>query len=180
MAEEEEKFVPSVPQPQLAYQPLAQQPAYSLKAEGGDVASDSESVEDSLMSQGGEENFNAREESVYDEEAQWREERMQLVQIFEKRQQRTSCVSGSKVKLPYEMLINKLVDNLETPDLIKHKELPTPFSMKNTPPMFADLKTEKQATPKASVNNDIFAMLYARQATAATSVSETQLPMPME
>ena len=34
------------------------------------------------MSQDGDENVNAMEESVYDEEAQWREERMQLVQIF--------------------------------------------------------------------------------------------------
>ena len=47
---------------------------------GGGVASDSESIEDSVMSQDGDEN--AMEESVYDEEAQWREERMQLVQIF--------------------------------------------------------------------------------------------------
>ena len=154
------------------YQPLLQQPAFPVKAEGDD-ASDSESIEDSVMSQDCDENVNAMEESVYDEEAQWREERMQLVQIFEKRQQRTSCVSGSKVKLPYEMLINKLVDNLETPDLIKHKQLPIPENMKTASPKLVDLKTEKQATPKASVNNDIFATLYARQATAATSISET-------
>ena len=48
----------------------------------GDVASDSESIEDSVMSQDGDENVNAMEESVYDEEAQKREERMHLVQIF--------------------------------------------------------------------------------------------------
>ena len=71
------------------------------------------------------------------------------------------------------MLINKLVDNLETPDLIKNKQLPIPNSMKTASTKLADLKTEKQATPKASVNNDIFATLYARQATAATSISET-------
>ena len=34
------------------------------------------------MSQDGDEKVNAMEESVYDEEAQAREERMQLVQIF--------------------------------------------------------------------------------------------------
>jgi len=49
-----------------------------------------------------------------------------LQQIFEKRDQRTSCISGSKVKLPYEMLINKLIDGLETPNLVKTKELPLP------------------------------------------------------
>ena len=81
------------------------------------------------MSQDGDENVNAMEESVYDEEAQKREERMHLVQIFGQKQQRTSCVSGSKVKLPYEMLINKLVENLETPDIIKHKQLPIPTNM---------------------------------------------------
>ena len=83
------------------------------------------------MSQDVDENVNEMEESVYDEEAQQREERMQLVQIFGQKQQRTSCVSGSKVKLPYEMLINKLVDTLETPDIVKHKQLPIPSNMKN-------------------------------------------------
>ena len=127
------------------------------------------------MSQDGDEN--AMEESVYDEEAQWREERMQLVQIFGQKQQRTSCVSGSKVKLPYEMLINKLVDNLEMPDIIKHKQLPIPTKMTTAQAKLDDLKTEKESVPKDS---GVFASLYARQATAATSISETQLPMPME
>ena len=78
------------------------------------------------------------------------------------------------------MLINKLVDNLETPDLIKHKQLPIPHNMKTAEQKFDDLKTEKESTPKDSNKNGIFATLYARQATAATSISETQLPMPME
>ena len=36
----------------------------------GDAVSDSESIEDSVMSQDGDENVNAMEESVYDEKAQ--------------------------------------------------------------------------------------------------------------
>ena len=69
------------------------------------------------------------EESEYDEAAQLREENIKLQQIFEKRDLQTSCISGSKVKLPYEMLINKLIDGLETPDLINKKELPRPTAM---------------------------------------------------
>jgi len=86
--------------------------------------SESESIEDSMIGE---------EESEYDEEAQWREEHIKLQQIFEKRDQRTSCISGSKVKLPYEMLINKLIDGLETPDLVKQKELPLPAGMQSSP-----------------------------------------------
>ena len=85
--------------------------------------SDSESIEDSII---GDEQ---EEESEYDEEAQWREEHLKLQQIFEKRDQRTSSISGSKVKLPYEMLINKLIDGLETPTMIQKKELPLPMGM---------------------------------------------------
>ena len=33
---------------------------------------------------------------------------------------------SSKTKLPYEMLISKLVDGLETPNIIEHKILPLP------------------------------------------------------
>lgn len=38
-----------------------------------------------------------------------------------------SVTNNSKVKLPYEMLINKLVDSLETPDMVKQKMLPQPM-----------------------------------------------------
>ena len=88
--------------------------------------SESESIESSVIV-----GDNAEEESEYDEEAQWREEHVKLQQIFEKRDQRTSCISGSKVKLPYEMLINKLIDSLDTPDLVLKKELPIPAGLQS-------------------------------------------------
>ena len=90
--------------------------------------SESESIESSVIGD------NAEEESEYDEEAQWREEHVKLQQIFEKRDQRTSCISGSKVKLPYEMLINKLIDSLDTPDLVLKKELPIPAGLQSQLP----------------------------------------------
>lgn len=80
--------------------------------------SDSESVESSDLEDA--------EESEYDLAAQKREEHLKLTKIFENKESKTSCVSGSKVKLPYEMLINKLVDGLETPTMIKQKTLPLP------------------------------------------------------
>lgn len=76
-----------------------------------DQMSDSESIEDSLI----EESFE------FDEEALKKEEQTKLAQIFEKVEQRNSSISGSKVKLPYEMLINKLVDSLDTPQIIKQR-----------------------------------------------------------
>ena len=88
--------------------------------------SESESIESSIIG-------DDEEESEYDEEAQWREEHIKLQQIFEKRDQRTSCISGSKVKLPYEMLINKLIDGLDTPDLVQKKELPIPAGLQSIP-----------------------------------------------
>ena len=99
--------------------------------------SDSESLEDSVID----------EQSEYDQAAQEREERTKLVKIFEKREIRTSCVSGSKVKLPYEMLINKLVDSLDTPEMVRHKELPVPAGMQN-------MESSMYITPKAVVKED--------------------------
>ena len=60
-----------------------------------------------------------------------REERINLQQILEKRDlTTTSCINGSsKARLPYEMLINKLIDGLDTPDLINNKDLPQPAGM---------------------------------------------------
>jgi len=60
-----------------------------------------------------------------------REERINLQQILEKRDlTTTSCINGSsKAWLPYEMLINKLIDGLDTPDLINNKDLPQPAGM---------------------------------------------------
>ena len=87
--------------------------------------SESESIESSVIG----DSADAAEESEYDEEAQWREEHVKLQQIFEKRDHRTSSISGSSVKLPYEMLINKLIDSLDTPALVLKKELPVPAGL---------------------------------------------------
>ena len=87
--------------------------------------SESESIESSVIGD------NVEEESEYDEEAQWREEHVKLQQIFEKRDQRASCINDSKVKLPYEMLINKMIDSLNTPDLVLKKELPIPAGLQS-------------------------------------------------
>lgn len=100
--------------------------------------SESESIESSMIGGDGPGDVDSSE---YDEEAQWREEHIKLQEMFEKQrgkenlhqnQQRTNtthCISGSKVKLPYEMLINKLIDGLDTPDLVQKKELPVPNGM---------------------------------------------------
>ena len=50
---------------------------------------------------------------------------------------RQNPVATSKVKLPYELLISKLIDSLETPDLIKARLLPVP----KTTPILTDKKT---------------------------------------
>lgn len=115
------------------------------EAEGDDAGenSESESIESSMIGGDGPGDVDSSE---YDEEAQWREEHNKLQQIFEKQrggnealhqnQQRTTtthCISGSKVKLPYEMLINKLIDGLDTPDLVQNKELPVPNGMQQQP-----------------------------------------------
>ena len=104
--------------------------------------SESESIESSMIGGDGPGDVDSSE---YDEEAQWREEHIKLQEMFEKQrgneafhqnQQRTNtthCISGSKVKLPYEMLINKLIDGLDTPDLVQKKELPVPNGMQQQP-----------------------------------------------
>lgn len=70
------------------------------------------------------------EESEYDEEAQRKEEISKLSKIFEKTGNRgaaaTSANPTNKVKFPYDMLIEKLIDSLDTPDLIRQKQLPLP------------------------------------------------------
>lgn len=71
-------------------------------------------------------------ESLYDEEAEAKEERQKLAYLFDKKERRVSSASGSKVKLPYDMLISKLVDSLETPDIISRKMLPVPAGFEST------------------------------------------------
>jgi hypothetical protein len=125
--------------------------------------SDSESLEDSVID----------EQSEYDEAAQEREERTKLVKIFEKREIRTSCVSGSKVKLPYEMLINKLVDSLDTPEMVRHKELPVPTGMQNMESsMFIPNKTA--AVKEEKSNKGLFATSYSRLATGISEPGEAE------
>jgi len=129
--------------------------------------SDSESLEDSVID----------EQSEYDQAAQEREERTKLVKIFEKREIRTSCVSGSKVKLPYEILINKLVDSLDTPEMVRHKELPVPTGMQN-------MESSMYTTPKATVKEDqsnqgLFATSYSRLATGISEPGEVE-PLKMQ
>lgn len=43
-----------------------------------------------------------------------------------------SDTKNSKVKLPYEILINRLVDGLETPDMVKQEHLPRPIGIDDT------------------------------------------------
>ena len=45
-------------------------------------------------------------------------------------------MTTSKVKLPYELLINKLIDSLKTPDLVQMRQLPVP----KTTPVLSDKK----------------------------------------
>ena len=65
------------------------------------------------------------DESVFDDSYLRHEERLRLTEMLEKKEQRHATSTG-KVKLPYEMLINKLVDSLETPEMVKQKFLPLP------------------------------------------------------
>ena len=62
-------------------------------------------------------------ESDYDDLAQAQEDRNKLVKILVKKEAKPhpSAANNSKVKLPYEMLINKLVDSLETPEMFLKK-----------------------------------------------------------
>ena len=78
--------------------------------------SDSESVEDSQMDQS----------SEFDEAALRKEEQIKLAQMFENQDKRVAINSSSKVKLPYEMLINKLIDSLDTHELTMNRQLPVP------------------------------------------------------
>jgi hypothetical protein len=65
--------------------------------------------------------------SEYDEDDVKLEEHNKLTQLLEQKTQKPVPVANpSKLKLPYEMLINKLVDSLHTPAMIKNKELPRP------------------------------------------------------
>lgn len=61
---------------------------------------------------------------MYDAEAQHKEDMSKLVRIFDKvasAAPTTYSTATNKVKYPYDMLIEKLIDSLDTPDLIKHK-----------------------------------------------------------
>ena len=83
--------------------------------QGEDENENSESLESSFVDE---------EESVYDAEAQHKEDMSKLVRIFDKvasAAPTTYSTATNKVKYPYDMLIEKLIDSLDTPDLIKHK-----------------------------------------------------------
>ncbi len=82
-----------------------------------DNASDSEPIESSQLD----------EESEYDDRAQKAEERRKLEQILtNKNLMNAKNGQLSKGQLPYEILINKLIDGLQTPEMIKNKQLPMP------------------------------------------------------
>lgn len=142
-------------------------------------ASDSESVENSDL----------EEESEYDEAAQRKEESNKLVKILSKKEMRTATLSTSKVKLPYEMLITKLVDSLETPIMVKEKRLPEPegfdqeaaevvdhtFKSKELHGNF-DLQKVQQKP-----NKDVFASAYPTMATQATLIgAQVSEPAPKQ
>ena len=97
--------------------PVVERPVASMSEQVSPQANEiSESLEDSHV----------QSESIFDEEHLRNEEKEKLCGMFSKREKNTLSASGSKVKLPYQMLINKLVDGLETPDIIRNKCLPMP------------------------------------------------------
>ena len=91
----------------------------------------------------------------------------------------------SKVNLPYEMLISKLIDGLEVPELIMNKSLPLPDQptastepsavVQQAPP--APVKVEKQVADAPGV----FSAKYTRQATASSAPEHTiETPAPRQ
>ena len=121
-------------------------------------SSDSESLEESFID----------EESEYDEAAQQREERLKLAKIFEKRDASITRTSGQKVKLPYEMLINKLVDSLETPYLVKERELPVPTGMKKIGNSGLSLSVPEADVEKDQLKQGVFTKSYSQLVTSAS------------
>lgn len=121
-------------------------------------SSDSESLEESFID----------EESEYDEAAQQREERLKLAKIFEKRDATITRTSGQKVKLPYEMLINKLVDSLETPYLVKERELPVPTGMKKIGVSGLALSVPEADVEKDQLKQGVFTKSYSQLVTSAS------------
>jgi len=85
---------------------------------------------------------------------------------------RKTTASGSKVKLPYEMLINKLVESLDTPDIVKDRELPIPTSMQSVSFAESLLNTNVKAKDTKQ-SHGVYAERYARMATG-TSVTESE------
>ena len=119
------------------------------------------------------------DESVFDDSYLRHEERLRLTEMLEKKEQRHATSTG-KVKLPYEMLINKLVDSLETPEMVKHKFLPLPDQIfqPEKPQLVKSEEGDKikdvgqNDTPNGDCHLDVFSQLYQCQ---KTSISE--LPM---
>ena len=81
-------------------------------------SSDSDAIESSHCDE---------ESSDYDEAAQKAEERRKFEQILaDKNLMRVKRGATLKGHQPYEILINKLIDGLETPEIVKSKTLPRP------------------------------------------------------
>ena len=74
------------------------------------------------------------------------------------------------------MLINKLVESLDTPDIIKERELPLPSGMQSVPTT-ESLSSKMMQTKEVTKSHGVYAERYARMATG-TSMTEAEPAVP--
>ena len=89
----------------------------------------------------------------------------------------------SKGQIPYEILINKLIDSLETPEMVKNKQLPMPVLPEEDPSSNKDFKNTiddepVKATTTDKTNENIFVRSYAKLRTQCTAVQEETSLIP--
>ena len=81
----------------------------------------------------------------------------------------------SKGQIPYEILINKLIDSLETPEMVRNKQLPMPLLPEEDSSPYIDTKKliddePVKVTTTDKTNENIFVRSYAKLPTQCTAV----------